>query len=252
MALTLPNHAGDCRRLPSRCRQSSGDRCEPDRQYVRLSRPLRHDGRIRTVRDNRCYIRLHAVGAFLAFNAYKQKQYPSGACCELHAQGVHGPGVPLPADHARQLLISRPTLKSTTSQIGRQHQAAGELRRARKVDRGDQRRAAAWRPWRNGSVPHSWRNEIGVRRRSKEAAEKPKQSTADDTKAKGTKKKKAATVTHQAPGFSSPLADDIVWDRFPFSHLWPFHAWTTHSKETQMNRTRRSACVLIVTDGGLR
>jgi len=69
-----------------------GDRCEPDREYVFGYRD-RCDMtvmRIRTVRDDRYrYIRNFTPWVpFLAYNEYKQKQYPVwNLLTELHAQG---------------------------------------------------------------------------------------------------------------------------------------------------------------------
>jgi hypothetical protein len=183
-----------------------GDRCEPDCRYVFGYRD-RCDMtvmRIRTVRDDRYrYIRNFTPWVpFLAYNEYKQKQYPVwNLLAELHAQGkltlpqkfLCQPA--MPEEEFYDLQADPWEINNLAKSDKPEHQA--ELKKLRGVlekwieDTDDQGRRMETLDERKAGDPRfvperDWRPAPG----SKEAAEKPKQAATDDTKAKETKKER--------------------------------------------------------------
>jgi N-sulfoglucosamine sulfohydrolase len=183
-----------------------GDRCEPDRPYVFGYRD-RCDMtvmRIRTVRDDR-YRYIHNFTPwvpFLAFNEYKQKQYPVwNLLSELHAQGKLTPPQEflcqptMPEEELYDLQSDPWEINNLAQSDKPEHQA--ELKKLRGVldrwivDTNDQGRRMETLEELVASearfVPErDWRPAPG----SKEAAEKLKLTTTRDTKTKETKKKR--------------------------------------------------------------
>jgi N-sulfoglucosamine sulfohydrolase len=183
-----------------------GDRCEPDRQYVFGYRD-RCDMtvmRIRTVRDDR-YRYIHNFTPwvpFLAFNEYKEKQYPVWTLLpKLHAEGKLTPAQDFlcqPAMPEEELydLQTDPWEIHNLAQSQKPEDQA-QLKKLRGVldqwivDTNDQGRRMETLEELVASEPRfvperDWRPAPG----SKEAAEKPKPVIRDSTKAKETKRKK--------------------------------------------------------------